>query len=453
MIKASAIWSSGAGGAEPPLAEMPQPSAELIRRIGWIPASYLALYQQAGPVARVRGATGPMVVLNGAEANVFWSQAANDHLRMADFRRSQNAEYGVGKTIVSSDGAEHSRMRKALKQGYSRSALDDRYPELIAIAEAALRRHQPGDSVAVLPLMTRIATQQLGGVVLNHAPDACLDEIALFLRTVILTTLARRWPASYLESPAYCYAKSRVLALADEIIAAERAATAPRKASLVHDLLAAAAEDPDFLTDQEVRIALLGPFIGGVDTVASTSAFMLYALLAHPELLERVSAEVDAIFAAGGPTPQNLKSMQALYHTLLETLRLYAVTPALQGTVVKPFAFAGHRVDAGQSLCICTAVPHYLPQFFADPLRFDIERYGKDRQEHRRPGVYAPFGLGSHSCLGAGQAEVLIMLTIATLLRSARLALDPPEYRLNIVATTLPAPDSKLRVRVLEQRA
>ena len=33
---------------------------------------------------------------------------------------------------------------------------------------------------------------------------------------------------------------------------------------------------------------MLGPFVAGMDTVANTLAFMLYALLEHPDALERV---------------------------------------------------------------------------------------------------------------------------------------------------------------------
>jgi len=392
-------------------------------------------------------------MLNGPEANIVWSQIANDHLRMGDFRQQQNAEYGVGKTIVSSDGQDHSRLRKVLKHGYSRAVLDDRYPEVIAITQRAADDWQPGQSIAVMPFMAHVITQQLGSVVLNYAPGDYLDKIPFFLRMVILVTLARRWPASHLEMPSYRHAKARVMELTQKMLEAHRCGSSgQRQPDLIDDLLAAAADDTDFLSDAEMQIATLGPYIGGLDTVASTCAFMLYALMTHPEILERVNAEVDAAFAAGGPSPHTLKAMESLHHTLLETLRLYPVTPALQGTVAQPFEFAGYRVEPEQPISICIAVPHFLPQFYPDPYTFDIDRYSKARQEHRQPGAYAPYGLGSHSCLGAGQAEVLSMLTIAALLRSMRLELDPPDYTLGITMTILPAPSDKFCVRVVERR-
>jgi cytochrome P450 len=46
-------------------------------------------------------------------------------------------------------------------------------------------------------------------------------------------------------------------------------------------------------TDDDLLAAALGPFFAGLDTVANTSSFMMYALLKHPEVLARVQAEVD----------------------------------------------------------------------------------------------------------------------------------------------------------------
>ena len=69
-------------------------------------------------------------------------------------------------------------------------------------------------------------------------------------------------------------------------------------------------------------------------------------------------------------------------------------------------------------------------RFYADPYKFDITRFSEPRLEHKKRGVFAPFGSGPHTCLGAGLAEVQIMLVIATLLHHAELALDPANYRL-----------------------
>jgi cytochrome P450 len=445
-MNATTIWKSGPSAAPlPPVATL-QPVQDRVNTLGWYTV-HLDIYQQFGPVVRLVDSQQERVVLGGPEANVFWSQAASDHVRMCDSRSEQNAEYGVDKTIVSSDGPEHSRLRKIAKHGYSRAVLEDRYAEMIGLTQRMTQHWETGQCIAVLPMMTQLFIQQLGCFVLNYAPNGYADDIRRFLHTVKLVTLAKRAPLSRLHDPAYCSAKARVFDLAERTVEAHRSRTSPqRQPDLIDDLLAAIADDGELFSERELWIAALTPYIGGLEVLASTCTFMLYALLAHPEALERVTAEVDAIFALGGPNPQTLKSMEQLYHALLETLRLYPVASLFRGTVTQPFELAGYRVEAEQSISICTVVPHFLPQIYPDPYRFDIDRYTKARQEHRQPGAFAPYGLGAHSCLGAGQAEVLIMLTIASLLQSVCLELTP-------AGAVFKRSENKLQVRVVERRA
>ena len=110
----------------------------------------------------------------------------------------------------------------------------------------------------------------------------------------------------------------------------------------------------------------------------------------------------------------------------METLRLHPVSPAVLRTVSNSFEFAGHTVPAGRLVMIGTAVGHGLEKCFPQPDRFDIDRYTQERGEHRQRGAYAPFGTGSHRCLGSGLVPVQIGLTMATILRDLVLQpLDP----------------------------
>ena len=119
----------------------------------------------------------------------------------------------------------------------------------------------------------------------------------------------------------------------------------------------------------------------------------------------------------------------------------------LARTVTNSFEFAGYRVEAGETVFAATSVPHYLPECFPEPDRFDIERYTEARSEHRQPYAYAPFGLGPHRCLRNGFAEVQIAVTMATLLHEVDLALHPSGYRLKTAELPLPRPRDSFRVR------
>jgi cytochrome P450 len=300
--------------------------------------------------------------------------------------------------------------------------------------------------------MPPIIADLLGVGVLHHPTGDYYEDLARFIRTHAIATVAGTQPMSILNNPAYQNSKARSIELADSIIEMHRSGQAERTPPDVIDIvLAAAATDSDLFTPQELRIVALGSYIGGMDSIAYTCAFALYVLFKHPDVMARVISEVDEAFAGSGLTPLALRNMKSLYYTVWETMRLYPVSGALQATVARPFNFGGYEVEEGANIIIGSTVTHFLPELFANPLEFDMDRYEAPRNEHRQPAAFAPFGVGPHVCLGAGMAEVFTMLTLATILHQVRLVPDPPTYQLIIRNTPTPFPH-ECYARVVEQR-
>ena len=99
------------------------------------------------------------------------------------------------------------------------------------------------------------------------------------------------------------------------------------------------------------------------------------------------------------------------------------VAPFTPRGASKPFTFAGHRVEAGEQVMVANGLTHFLPQYFPEPQRFDIDRYSPPHDEHHQgAGIFAPYTLGAHTCLGAGVAELQLMITTAAILRAVRLS-------------------------------
>jgi cytochrome P450 len=408
-------------------------------------------YRQHGPIFRIKALNREYTVMAGPEANLFFSQHGHKHFRSDDFWGPQNAEYGATRSMISMDGPEHVAFRKVQGRSYSRTHVNDYYPELVAIArDEALRWTTP---MAGVQAMQRIITEQIGVVTTGFSPREYLDDLVFFLRTVLMVRVTRQRPALLLRNPAYRRAKARIFEFGQEVLAAHRAnPNAKGSPDLIDDILALAATDPEFLPESDLLIAVLGPFIAGIDTAANTTAFTLYALLKDPALMARATAEADALFADGIPTPDQLRKLDVLHRVVLETLRRYPIAPAMQRRVEKSFAFGGYRVEADTNVLISTTLPHFLAEHYPDPLRFDIDRYLPERKEHRQPGVYAPFGLGAHVCLGAGLAEVQMILTVATVLHTVRLAMDPVNYELKIDPSPTQKPYTHFRFLAAERR-
>ena len=300
----------------------------------------------------------------------------------------------------------------------------------------------------VTPALRRIVTDQVGTLTTGVSPRPWNEELAHFVGVLLLTNIIS-FPFLY-WTPGFRRAARRVDELYRTVVerhSGERRNRGANPPDLIDELLDLHESDPSFLSEADLKVSVLGPFIAALHTVASTCSFMLYALLRNPGLLAAARAEADALFADGEPAWSDVEKVDVLHRTALETMRMYPAVPMLARSVTNSFEFAGCRIEAGEAVFAATSVPHYLPECFPEPDRFDIERYTEARAEHRQPYAYAPFGLGPHRCLGNGFAEVQILATVATILRDVDLELHPAGYRMKTTEVPLPRPRDSFRVR------
>jgi cytochrome P450 len=447
--KTSAIrWQSGPSTAPlPPLAAGLPVLGNVIELADDVLRFLTKQYHKLGPIFRIRALNETYTVIAGRDANLFFAREGSKHFRSKEFWQGMDDELGAEVSLISSDGELHTRLRLLQKRGFGKAVIETQLPTVAELATKAVTQWPVGESRPVLSFIQDLVTEQLGAIIIGQGPGEYVADIRTFIRTALLVRVTRQRPGFLLYTPAYRRAKARSLALGRKIVEDHRRnLPINRPPNLVDDAIAAVAQG-DLIKDKDLTPMALGPYIAGLDTASNTIAFLLYALYKHPEVRKLVQAEAEALFADGTPTPERLNRADVLHRTVLETLRRYPIAPVVQRTVTQPFEFAGYRVDAGQRIFIGTTVAHFLPELHPDPYRFDIDRYLPPRNEHRTPGAFAPFSLGAHTCLGAGLAEIQIMLTVAALIRAGQFAIDPPDYQLKTRAAPTPAPNNNFRIR------
>lgn len=413
----------------------------------------LKQYSNFGPIFRLKALNRQITVLAGPEANQFLSRLGDEQLGSRELFGGFADEMNTEVFLTAMDGASHRYLRRQMRPGYSREKMTPHLAQAAELVRAEARGWQIGQRLAVLPAIQHITANQLGIIMVNRLPGEYFNDIWTFLNTVMKVTVMKTQPKLMLRLPGYQRSRRRVLELAQLIINEHRAhPPVDRTADLVDDMLAARDEDGQSYDDNALAVSALSPYIAGIDTVANTCTFMLVALLQHPDILERVQADVDALFERGLTSLADLKNASALYGATLETLRMYPVAAFTPRTAVRTFEFAGFRVEAGSEVLVANGVTHYLPRYFPNPEKFDIDRHAEPRKEHRQAGAFAPYSLGAHTCLGAGLAEVQVMVILASILHSVRLELDPPDTSIKIILAPLPSLGPRLRVRVIARR-
>jgi cytochrome P450 len=445
------LWEPGSSAAPlPPLVDFARVMQE--------EQPLVSLYRAYGPVFRLpQPGQAPRIILAGPEINVFMARhedeffTTGEQWEQFDAMISQQTRSGMTETR---DGEANRRRRAQSSRQWSRARILDQIPQMIEITLAWTRDWQPGSRIAVHASMRRLVAEQLGRLLLGVSPGDYLDDFVTYLNTTIVNTLkVGNKSGDRFDSPAYQRAAERVNEFGRLAYEAHLLRPEPNgKPDMIDDAMRETAQYPEPYRRAILEHVALGPMLAGIDTVANSLSFMLYALLAHPEALQRVQAEVDAVRGSGTLSWEQLKQMPDLQGAMMETLRRYPVAGGHRARVARPLTLAGYRLEAGQDVEVAMTVPHFLEESYPNPMQFDLERFRPPRNEHRKPGAYAPFGLGDHTCLGAGIAEVQLTVTMATLLSSYTLQLDPPGYRLVIEHHPTPVPGNHFQVQVAERR-
>jgi len=414
---------------------------------------FVQSYHEVGPVFRARGPGRQYVVLAGPQANAWLLHGGERYLDSRPIYRHLAGELNSANYPIATDGERHGHLRRTIKQAFTHEAFARFVPGMFATAEGLLSEWRPGARFGVLETMHRLVAEQLGYALVSQPLGEMLPDAVTFARYSVGAGLGA-YPTFMARFPNYRAAKRRMMRFMRRIVQEHRTRQAGegRAPDFVDLLLAATDHTGVPLGDDDVIANAQMAYSNGLLYGAPACAFLLYGLLKYRPMLEQVRAEVDELFAAGPPDLQALMQAKTLMGATMESMRLYPIALATPRLVTATFPFAGYEVPEGSVALFAVSVCHFLPEVFPEPYTFNIARYSEPRNEHRQAGMYVPFGLGSHSCLGAGLVKLLMMTTVATMLRHVDLSLAPARYTLRRVVNPFPEPEARFAVRVTARR-
>ena len=218
------------------------------------------------------------------------------------------------------------------------------------------------------------------------------------------------------------------------------------------DYLSLHASDPQFMPESDLYMPLAMTLLASM-YMGDQLGFALYAMVSQPTLYERVRAEADALFANGDPDGADLNpsNIDVTRRLLMEALRLTPIVGMSMRNVMNTCVVEGYELPVGARVTIAQTASHYMEDVFPDPLSFDIDRYLPPRNEHLSPG-YAPFGLGTHMCLGHHWATLQIAINLLMLAHYFTFEVSPANYKLRIEPFPSMSPSKKLKFVITEQR-
>jgi cytochrome P450 len=411
-------------------------------------------YYKHGPIFGMRILYDPQVFMIGPEANHFVLVSGRDNFVW------RNGRFGdlitlLGDGLLTTDGDYHDTSRAVMMPSFHRDRVVAATETMIAEAEAAVERLEPGETIDLFhwtrELAMRIAMQALFG----FDPDSArAGETAMHFEEG-LAFHGAEFVAQLLVGPGTPYAKlvrSRAAlesTVGDEIAA--RRASGEDRGDVLGSLLAAGDEDGRRLTDRQVLDHVMTLLFAGHDTTTSTITFLAYELARNPDWAPRLGAEVDAAIGEA----DRLRADQLfgdelpwLARAIDETLRLYP--PAWVGPrrSVRDYEFAGVQVPEGLPVAYSSWVSHHLPDVWDTPEAFRPERFTPENRAKLQRGAYVPFGMGPRVCIGKRFGYTEVHVIAAALLRRFEFEL-PEGDAITIEQSPTLSPKGGLPVRLL----
>lgn len=377
-----------------------------------------------GPVFTVRfpGIPPLAYVTDPAVARAIYG---NSELRAGDARRPFLVPLVGDESLLCREGDRWRRQRGLLAPALHGDRVMGWRHEIAAIAEREIDRWPEDEVFAVRPRMQQITMEVILRVVfgLEDGRDrvqlrALLVDLLKAVENPLIfalpalreplerSPLARRLPGSPLRR------FLRLRAATDQLLFAEirRRRADPDGAAAGSDVLStlvgARDEAGEPMSDTEVRDELMTLLTAGHETTGTALAWAIERLVRHPEILARLTEEVDR-----GETAY----LEAVIKEVLRSRPVVFDTPRAVATPVELF---GYTIPQGWWVAPAIPLVHRAPRLFPDPDRFDPDRFLADEPPVRG---WIPFGGGSRGCPGSRLALLELETVLTTLLTRHRL--------------------------------
>jgi cytochrome P450 len=192
-------------------------------------------------------------------------------------------------------------------------------------------------------------------------------------------------------------------------------------------------------SDDELRDQLLTLYHAGFETSASLLTFLFYQLALHPEVRNRVLAEVDQVPRERRPTAEDLSRLDYTEWCLNETLRVFPPAYNFTRIPLSDDTLGGYYIPKGSTVIVSPFATHRLSHLWPNPEAFEPERFRPEAVEKRSPFAFIPYGAGPRFCVGAPLAQMQTKIVTALVCQRFRLEVEPG-YRVELAPGTVMRP-------------
>ncbi len=178
-------------------------------------------------------------------------------------------------------------------------------------------------------------------------------------------------------------------------------------------------------------------FIAGHETTANALTFTLHLLANHPEIQQKVLAEILEIESQTDDVVEQLQKMSYINAVINESMRLYPPAWITDRVNIEDDSFLGYTIKAKTLIGVSFYELHRNPKYWNKPDEFNPERFIGEQKKISNQYFY-PFGAGPRMCIGLGFAIYEMGLVLSYLVKNYQITSDKKHIDFNPLVTLKP---------------
>jgi cytochrome P450 len=343
----------------------------------------------------------------------------------------QAAKRVLGENLLTGEGEFHRRQRRLIQPIFHHQRIEGYARIMAEHAQRDASRWQPGVAIDMHAEMARLTLSVVGKalfdadveteeakaigqaltVTLSNFPRVFSPLFRIAVRLPLPSNLRLRRAQALLDSTIYRMIEQRRAAGADGT-------------DLLSLMLAAREGEDGRMNDKEVRDEAMTLFLAGHETTAVALTWTWHLLAGHPEVEQKLHAELDEVLQGRLPGSDDLSRLPYTQMVLREAMRVYPPAWAIGRRTLGEHPVDGFVIPAGAVVVVSPYLVHRDPRWWPDPLAFLPERWGAE--DPARPRLaYFPFGGGPRMCIGEPFAWMEAAVVVATIAQRWRFASVP----------------------------
>ncbi len=401
-------------------------------------------FEKHGDIFRVQLGFGNSVLFTrdaGLARHALQKQHRNYH--KSALQSKDLARY-IGEGLLTANGEKWLKQRRLIQPAFHKKKLEEIIDTIQNVVREEVSNIVPDKTIDVYPLMSDLAFKVVAKSLFSYTDTGNTISRLQHITQTAQKTLIKEIRQPYKRWWFYLSGKTRsTLKLTQEArsilntIIDERKNSGEQYNDLLDMLLESRYDDGSAMDNEQLIDEILILFTAGHETTSNALTFTLLLLALHPQIQDKVYAEVSK-------STENISAMalvakhQYTKQCIEESMRLYPPAYFSDRVAINDDQYDDIILKKGTTILISFFEIHRQAGLWEEPLSFNPDRFDPNVDKKEYADWYFPFGAGPRMCIGNNFAMSEMILAVAQLIKDYKVTTKLKDVKVQPLITLKP---------------